>query len=149
MLTREEAKKLLPIIQAFAEGKTIQYRVSPSFPRPYNRDISYLKEWYDLDEDKCDSFSCDGTINYRIKPEPKYRPFKNQEECWNEMHKHSNFGWIKGNTTGEYKQIVRIYNYNAELIFNIGYNGSADYSPEMMFSSYTFADGTPFGIKEE
>ena len=65
------------------------------------------------------------------------------------MHKHSNFGWIKGNVTGEYKQIVRIYNYNAELIFNIGYNGSADYSPEMMFSSYTFTDGTPFGIKEE
>ena len=83
---------------------------------------------------------------YRVKPEPKYRPFKNQEECWNEMHKHSNFGWIKGNVTGEYKQIVRIYNYNAELIFNIGYNGSADYSPEIMFSSYTFADGSPFGI---
>ena len=65
------------------------------------------------------------------------------------MHKHPNFGWIKENTTGEYKQIVRIYNYNTELIFNIGYNGSADYSPEMMFSSYTFTDGTPFGIKNK
>ena len=26
---------------------------------------------------------------------------------------------------------------------------SADYSPEMMFSGYTFTDGTPFGIKVE
>ena len=134
MFTREETKKLLPIMQAFAEGKTIQVRI--------NHDGS----WTDLLDDKLES---SGLYEYRIKPEPMYRPFKNQEECWNEMHKHSNFGWIKGNVTGEYKQIVRIYNYNAELIFNIGYNGSADYSPEMMFSSYTFADGTPFGIKEE
>ena len=121
-------------MQAFAEGKTIQVRI--------NHDGS----WTDLLDDKLES---SGLYEYRIKPEPMYRPFKNQEECWNEMHKHSNFGWIKGNVTGEYKQIVRIYNYNAELIFNIGYNGSADYSPEMMFSSYTFTDGTPFGIKEE
>lgn len=131
MFTRKQTKELLPIMQAFAEGKTIQYK--------------FNEGWRDLD--KLMAFS--DTSKYRIKPEPKYRPFKNQEECWNEMHKHSNFGWIKGNVTGEYKQIVRIYNYNAELIFNIGYNGSADYSSEMMFSSYTFIDGTPFGIKEE
>ena len=118
-------------MQAFAEGKTIQYKSQEG--------------WNDLDK----FISLNDISKYRIKPEPMYRPFKNQEECWNEMHKHSDFGWIKGNVTGEYKQIVRIYNYNAELIFNIGYNGSADYSPEMMFSSYTFADGTPFGIKEE
>ena len=54
-----------------------------------------------------------------------------------------------GNVTSEYRQIVRIYNYKSELIFNIGYNGSADYSSETLFNSYTFADGTPFGIKEE
>ena len=133
-MTREEANELLPIIQAFAEGKTIQVRI--------NNDSS----WTDLLDTKLE---ISNLYEYRIKPEPKYRPFKTQEECWNEMHKHPNFGWIKGNVTGEYKQIVRIYNYNAELIFNIGYNGSADYSPEMMFSSYIFADGTPFGIKEE
>ena len=132
-MTREEAKELLPIIQAFAEGKVIQCK------------SRITNEWRDFDEPAFNGLP----DNYRIKSEPKYRPFKSQEECWNEMHKHPDFGWIKGNTTGEYKQIVRKYNYNAELIFNIGYNGSADYSPEMMFSSYTFIDGTPFGIKEE
>ena len=133
MITREEAKELLPIIQAFAEGKQIQDK------------IEGVTDWVDTDEI---NFEYEGQkIKHRIKPEPKYRPFESQEECWQEMHKHSNFGWIKGNTTGEYKQIVRIYNYKSELIFNIGYNGSADYSPEIMFSSYTFADGSPFGIK--
>ena len=65
------------------------------------------------------------------------------------MHKHPDFGWIKGKVTGEYKQVIRVFGYGTELIFNISYNSPADYSPEMMFDSYTFTDGTPFGIKEE
>ena len=130
-MTRKEAKELLPIIQAFAEGKTIQYEASDG--------------WIDLDR----LVALSDTSKYRIKPEPKYRPFKNQEECWNEMHKHPDFGWIKGKVTGEYKQVIRVFGYGTELIFNISYNSPADYSPEMMFDSYTFTDGTPFGIKEE
>ena len=105
-MTKEQAKELLPIIQAFVDGKTIQYRISPSFPRPNNCDISYLKEWFDLDEDKCDGFSCDGTIDYRIKTEPKYRPFKNANECFEEMKKHEPFGWII-NTYGNYFSIIQ------------------------------------------
>ena len=131
-MTRKEAKELLPIIQAFAEGKTIQYEASDG--------------WIDLDALYPHS---DILSKYRIKPEPKYRPFKTQEECWNEMHKHPDFGWIKGKVTGEYKQVIRVFGYGTELIFNISYNSPADYSPEMMFDSYTFTDGTPFGIKEE
>ena len=129
-MTREEAKKLLPIIQAFAEGKTIQLFTNGIWEGAENPSFEELSR-------------------YRIKPEPKYRPFKTQEECWEEMHKHPDFGWIKGNVTGEYKQIIRVYDYETELIFNISYNSTADYSPEMMFSSYTFTDGTPFGVKEE
>ena len=76
-MTREEAKKLLPIIQAFAEGKTIQYETRDG--------------WIDLDALYPHS---DTLSKYRIKPEPKYRPFKSQEECWNEMLKHQPFGWL-------------------------------------------------------
>ena len=61
-MTREEAKQLLPIIQAFAEGKAIESR--------------YIKGdkplWYD-DEDP----NFDDDLEYRIKSEPKFRPFKN------------------------------------------------------------------------
>ena len=129
-MTIKEIRDAAKVMEAYANGKKIQF-------------LDEYNNWIDVTNP---TFNWSIYI-YRIKPEPKYRPFKNQEECWNEMHKHSNFGWIKGNTTGEYKQIVRIYNYKSELIFNIGYNGSADYSPEIMFSSYTFADGSPFGIK--
>ena len=131
-MTIKEIRNAAKVMEAYANGKKIQF-------------LDEYNNWIDVTNP---TFNWSIYI-YRVKPEPKYRPFKNQEECWNEMHKHSNFGWIKGNVTGEYKQIVRIYNYKSELIFNIGYNGSADYSPEMMFSSYTFADGSPFGIKEE
>ena len=126
-------KELLPIMQAWAEGKIIQFRKKGTV------------EWVDLYED---DFRVSSAYHYRIKPEPKYRPFKTQEECWQEMHKHPDFGWIKGKVTGEYKQVIRVFGCKTELIFNISYNSPADYSPEMMFSSYTFTDGTPFGIKE-
>ena len=131
-MTIKEIRDAAKVMEAYANGKKIQF-------------LDEYNNWIDVTNP---TFNWSIYI-YRVKPEPKYRPFKNQEECWNEMHKHSNFGWIKGNTTGEYKQIVRIYNYKSELIFNIGYNGSADYSSETLFNSYTFADGTPFGIKEE
>ena len=131
-MTREEAKEFLPMIQAFAEGKTIEV-------------LNSKEEWIEYDNPYFD-LPCN---RYRIKKEPKYRPFKSQEECWQEMHQHPDFGWIKGNVTGEYKQVIRVFGCKTELIFNISYNSPADYSPEMMFDSYTFTDGTPFGIKEE
>ena len=130
-MTRLQAKELLPIIQAFAEGKKIETR-------------------YDIyDWTETEVLHLESKNEYRIKPESKYRPFKTQEECWSEMLKHQPFGWIKGNVTGEYKQVIRVFGCKTELIFNISYNSPADYSPEMMFDSYTFTDGTPFGIKEE
>ena len=130
-MEREVIKVYFPYLKALAEDKDVQCDISG--------------EWKDIDEI---SFSI-GVEHYRIKPKSKYRPFKNQEECWEEMHKHPDFGWIKGNVTGEYKQVVRVYGDKTELFFNISYNSPADYCPEMMFDSYTFADGTPFGIKEE
>ena len=131
-LTREEAKEMLPIIQAWADGQTVDW---------YDPAIGWRLSGFTLDFDKKPNF-------YRIKPEPKYRPFKTREECWEEMHKHPDFGWVKVNVTGEYEQIVRIFDYcKTELSFNIA-NNDDDYTSEMMLNSYTFTDGTPFGIKE-
>lgn len=122
-MTRKEAKELLPIIKAFADGKTIQ--------------ISYKNKWITLSE-----FNFDKNPKiYRIKPESKYRPFKTQEECWNEMHKHPDFGWLIRIDTGAYTQIPVIFPYC--IIFD-----SATYNYEKVFKYYTFTDGTPFGIKE-
>ena len=134
-MTKEEIKEAAKVMEAYANGKKIQC----------NDNHLGNGEWVTTDNP---SFNWD-KYAYRIKPQPKYRPFKSQEECWNEMHKHPDFGWIKGKVTGEYKQVIRVFGCKTELIFNISYNSPADYSPEMMFSSYTFTDGTPFGIKEE
>ena len=131
-LTREEAKEMLPIIQAWADGQTVDW---------YDPAIGWRLSGFTLDFDKKPNF-------YRIKPEPRYRPFKTREECWEEMHKHPDFGWVKVNVTCEYEQIVRIFDYcKTELCFKIA-NSDDDYTSEMMLNSYTFTDGTPFGIKE-
>lgn len=115
-MTREQAKAMLPIIQAFAEGKTIQYRTSNN-------------EWVDTYKP---SFS-ELPTKYRIKPEPKYRPFKSRDECWNEMLKHQPFGWL--------------INRDAQYINPLSIGDGKDFVN--WFNLYTFADGTPFGIKEE
>ena len=130
-MEREEIKVYFPYLKAFAEAKEIQCDISG--------------EWRDTE---VISLSI-GVEHYRIKPAPKYRPFKTKEECWIEMHKHPDLGWVKRNVTGEYMQVIRIYGYKTGLIFNLSYNSPAYYSPQMMLSNYTFTDGTLFGIKEE
>ena len=124
-MTREEAKELLPIIKAFAEGKVIQCRSIIS------------NEWRDFDEPAFNGLP----DNYRIKPEPKYRPFKSQEECWNEMLKHQPFGWIRSNISGI---LYLIDSVSDEMSFNKLFISYKD-----VFECSKFADGTPFGIKEE
>ena len=141
-MTREEAKELLPIIQAFADGKTLQYRVSPSIQRPDNRDVSYLKEWFDLDEDKFDGFCFNGTINYRIKPEPFYRPFRSQEECVKEMMNHTPFGIV---TDGVSILKVAIY---PNGIYLVGLSVPFHIMPfSKSLETIRFSDGKEFGIK--
>ena len=134
-MTREEAKELLPIIQAFAEGKTIE--------------IYDNREWQDLIM-KIIKFDCKPSC-YRIKPEPKYRPFKTKEECWNEMLKHQPFGWLKSKMNGRFSCIGEVYgSYEFETVYiALSTSESLSRSSDSMFEQYTFYDGTPFGINEE
>ena len=125
-MTREKMKKLLPIIQAWVEGKTLEY---------YNEDIG---EWQVVTKTVF--------INpnkYRIKPEPKYRPFKNQEECWNEMLKHQPLGWLRSKRVKDIYQLITIRNHEIRIFADLPLYFSRAYR------EYEFLDGTPFGIKEE
>ena len=126
-MTREEVKEMLPVLQAFAEGKTIESRCIKG-------DKSL---WYD-DEDP----SFDNEFEYRIKPEPKYRPFKDAEECWVEMQKHQPFGWLKSKKDGYYSFITML-NYRFRL------NGYDGWRFDDVINKFTFADGTTFGVKED
>lgn len=129
-MDRNQSKKLLPIIQAYAEGKTIQSRCIKG-------DTSL---WYD-DEDP----SFDNDFGYRIKPEQKYRSFKDAEECWNEMQKHQPFGWVINKNTGRKHCITAIHETSNEVFI-------ADDTWKDFYKikkNYTFADGVPFGVKVE
>ena len=140
MITREEAKELLPIIKAFAEGKQIQDK------------IDGLTGWVDTNEI---DFVYEGTrIKHRIKPEPKYRPFKTQEECWNEMQKHQPFGWLKDkNKDSVLMNIQALFDEMLTITDGVYFRGinliNGWHGFEEAVKEYTFADGTPFGIIEE
>lgn len=132
-MTREEAKELLPIIQAWAEGKNIQYLSDG--------------EWRDINQADVTCYP----DKYRIKPEPKYRPFKTKEECWNEMMKHQPFGWLKSKKNGRFRCIGEVCGSDEfETVYiALSTSESLSRSSDSMFEQYTFDDGTPFGIKEE
>ena len=135
MLRREEVKELLPILQAFAEGKQIQDK------------IEGLTDWVDTNEI---NFVYEGTrIKHRIKPEPKYRPFKTQEECWNEMLKHQPFGWLKSINDESPICVGRVSWVESfeKVMITFSTNELMPFSSYSVFEGYTFADGTPFGVK--
>ena len=128
-MTRKEAKEMLPIIQAYAEGKTIQ--------------IKKEGDWLEVGKNTEVYFS-ESPSDYRIKPEPKYRPFKTQEECWSEMHKHPDFGWIIYNK--KYYSICDVTSNEITILYECD-PCCLDF--ESCMEEVTFTDGTPFGIKEE
>jgi hypothetical protein len=130
-MNRKEVAELWPFIKAFGEGKDIEIRSK----NPH----AQLNGWVKMDE------FIFGNFEYRIKPEPKYRPFyDNAEECWQEMMKHQPFGWVKmKGTESKYYMLKCI----ASRVV-IGLN-ETPFSYKKVFEDYVFADGTPFGAKVE
>lgn len=123
-MTREEAKVAANVMEAYANGKEIQY---------FNDDGEWITTRRPL-------FNWD-KLKYRIKPEPKYRPFKTKEECWAEMHKHPDFGWV---TDDYYKSTICVKSNSIVITIS-----SYEYSFVKAFETHKFTDGTPFGVKED
>ena len=134
-MTREELKEAAKVMEAYANGKKIQC----------NYNCQDNEGWVDTDNP---SFNWDKYV-YRIKPEPKYRPFKSQEECWNEMLKHQPFGWLKSIGKQEKVHIGRVFDAPDYVLITLSINEGLNYSSSYLFDNYTFDDGTPFGVKEE
>ena len=132
-MNRIEAKEFYPILQAFAEGRVIECRTKPSAVK--GSDIP--NDWTEMTE-----IEFWNNTEYRVKPEPKCRPFKDEKECWAEMQKHQPFGWTYDYTNNIWDSITRVT------------SSGIIYEEDMMcfedvFNRVKFADGTPFGIKVE
>ena len=127
-MTREEAKRRAELYWALVDGKAIQVQNPVTC------------EWKYLDINQIDGFNEE--LKYRIKPEPKYRPFKSKEECWNEMLKHQPFGWVKEISSEMLYLINGISDMSIVIMENI------DSFKEAM-NIYEFKDGAPFGVVEE
>lgn len=150
IMTKEETKQRIAVMQAYVDGKQVQVY-----------DIS-LSKWFDTDAP-----SWITSRQFRVKPEPPYRPFRNAEECWQEMLEHVPFGWITDNEPqngaphdgGQAILIVCVHDVvvsvspyfeedeNGNIQRNTVTDGHSTY--EQALKNYWFMDGTPFGIKEE
>ena len=136
-MTVQEIREAAKVMEAYANGKKIQC----------NDNHLGNGEWVTTDNP---SFNWD-KYAYRIKPEPQYRPFKSQEECWNEMLKHQPFGWVKSKKSGTFYSIGSVlWDKEFDDVFvTFAYDGMLCRSSKSVFEDFTFLDGTPFGIKEE
>ena len=128
-MNRNQANYLLPIIQAYAEGKTIQYYDS----------LIDIEDWEDCENPNFENL----TYKFRIKPEPTYRHFVNAEECWHEMQKHQPFGWVKCN---DVRYNIYIVSSTSVCLIN-GNCENMDFA--YAYQKLTFDDGLPFGVKVE
>ena len=137
-MNRNQAKEFYPILQAFAEGKVIEYRTKPSFIEG----TEVPNDWAEMKE-----IVFWNNTEYRIKPEQKYRQFKNAKECWTEMLKHQPFGWLISQN-GEVNSLI-ISIDNEGLVIGDRNNGVMGFATATDLFKIKFADGTPFGIKVE
>lgn len=131
-MTREEARKAAEVMMAYADGKEVEYYDVLDECRESSDDLGF--NWFDT--------------KYRVKPETNYRPFKNAEECWNEMLKHQPFGWLKNKESESAVLIGNIFT-DKEVLIVWATNERNSNSASKVFNKYVFADGTPFGVKED
>ena len=154
-MTREEIRKFLDNTKVYVNGKSkeiqeklfslgytwlrsnkVQFVENPFLFISDNGRISYSNDMVFFQDDEYTEITAEQILSLELTE--SCRPFLNQEECWREMHKHQPFGWIYRGS--KYLQILAVGEVGIRL---------AD-----LFLTFdqamndTFADGTPFGIKE-
>lgn len=137
-MDRNQAKEFYPFLQAFADGKAIECRTKPSAVKG----TSVPNDWTEINE-----IGYWDDIEYRVKQEPKCRPFKDAKECWAEMLKHQPFGWVKSQI-GEVNSLIILID-NEGLVIGDRNNGVIGFVTATDLFKIKFADGTPFGVKVE
>lgn len=166
-MTREEINIFLANTKVYVAGKSKEIQ---------EKLFSFGYKWYEGDTDvlftECPflyinnnhhiSYGCDMCVfiehyHHEITAEEilsleltehTYRPFKTQEECWKEMIKHQPFGWVFSKNKEAKTFICYISNNLVQIHDGCTFHGW-NFGYKEMFDKYTFADGTPFGIRED
>lgn len=170
-MTKDEIRKFLDNTKVYVNGKskeiqeklfsfdyqwihtcykTVSYTNAPFLFIDNNKTLTYGIDMDFFKKNKNKEISAEEILSLEVT-EPSYRPFKTKEECWQEMQKHHPFGWIKDDY--KYVQILCVFKDEIECSPDEYDNGILS-ACDMKFTSvceqgYTFADGEPFGIKED
>lgn len=120
-MTKKDTKLAIEIMQAYVEGKQIQFKYKEN------------EVWSDIGSPR---WSFD-VFDYRVKPEPKYRPYANAEEFLKAQQEH-----------GMYIKVNGIYVLPIRIAFD-KVEGKGDISYGYLLKNYQWQDGTPCGIMEE
>jgi hypothetical protein len=131
-MNREEVSEALPILQAFAEGKVIEQNklgTKECWLPIRSIDINLL-------------FSA--PEYFRVKSEPKYRPFKDEKECYEEMKEHRPFGCIRMIEGSSKSCILNSFDDTSIYVYGELYSYR-----EALDLKFEFFDGTPFGVLEK
>lgn len=119
-MTKEQAKHLSEVLKAYSEGKELEY-------------LTMDNEWVPKRGSNFDA----NPFNYRIKPEPKYRPYKSAEEFLKAQKEH-----------GPYIKISDDY-YLPDMLLEKGICGAGEVETwDKVINKYKWQDGTPCGILE-
>ena len=136
----EIQKKLFSFGYTWADGKNNVKHTDKPFLFIYeNNEIAFTYDMECFVNHENMEITAEEILSLKLTED--YRPFKDRDECWNEMLKHQPFGWIKS---------PREELFCIDKVFDTGiaYKHSKCRFDEYLEGDYTFIDGTPFGIKE-
>ena len=134
--SKEIQEKLFSFGYKWLGGNKVQFMEEPFLfisddgRITYSDDMVYFKN--------CEETEITAEQILSLELTESYRPFKDKDECWNEMLKHQPFGWLSHRS--KYFQILEIAIGGIRIAESFCTFGEA--------ADFIFSDGTPFGIIE-
>lgn len=146
--SKEIQEKLFSFGYKWSSGKKVSYINKPFLFIHNDRTVTYGDDMDHFTKDEMKEITAEEILSIKLTG-PSYRPFKNKEECWNEMQKHQPFGWVVDGIQN-FQHIDFVYSCDPDNGYGVSLSWvETGMNFEHMLRDYKFADGTPFGIKEE
>lgn len=129
------------------EDKKVRYTKKPFLFISDCGEITYSDNIIYFKNQKCTEITAEQILSLELTED--YRTFKDKNECWNEMLKHQPFGWVKSKDYGYFSLIAFVRLGSGDVMITFAKSEQIERSSRSLFENFIFADGAPFGIKEE